>query len=234
MKISADLRISKGVAQGFTVLDLLGVTGVLAVFGFLMAPVWVSTMADARTALCVGNLEQVGRAAAVYASDHNDSLPGNQHSQPSWVQSLAKYCLTNSYRCPEEIAGNPARSPRPFTIALNDFLTPHPFGARKLDFSTRGKITAPAETIMFAEADEEYRAYDHFHFADARGNGFEQEAFEAQVDAERHSGAANYLYADGHVEGLAWSSGARAKLGYPGSKFVHPAGKPARPELAAR
>ena len=77
---------------------------------------------------------------------------------------------------------------------------------------------------MFAEADEAYRSYDHFHFADARENGYSPEAFSDQVDAVRHSGEANYLFADGHVSLMSWSSGVKPKLTAAGSKFVHPSG----------
>ena len=45
-----------------------------------------------------------------------------------------------------------------------------------------------------------------------------------QVDAVRHSGEANYLFADGHVSLMSWSSGVKPKLTAAGSKFVHPSG----------
>ena len=217
---------------GFTLLDLMAVVAmatVLAVFAF---PILAQRAADARAALCAGNLGQVGRAVAMYSGDHDGVLPGNQHSQPSWVEALAQYGSTNSYRCPEEaISGRHARA---YTIALNDFLTPHPYGARKFDFSKRSSMVAPKETMMFAEEAEEYRAYDHFHFADARENGYEPDPFAEQVDVERHERAANYLFADGHVDGLVWSSGAKPKLIFPGSRFVNPAGHLVRTEVAAR
>ena len=87
---------------------------------------------------------------------------------------------------------------------------------------------------MFAEAREDYRAYDHFHFADARENGYSADAFADQVDVERHSGAANYLFVDGRVDGLDWSSGVKVKLVNEWSKFVHPGGGMRRVEVAGR
>ena len=217
---------------GFTLLDLMAVVAMVTVLAVLAFPILVQSAADARAALCAGNLGQVGRAAAMYSAEHNGILPGNQHSRPSWVEALAKYSSTNSYRCPDEaITGRHARA---FTIALNDFLTPHPYGARQFDFSKRSSIVAPGETMMFTESAEDYRAYDHFHFADARENGYGAEAFSEQVDVERHSGGANYLFADGHVDGLAWSSGAKPKLVFPGSRFVNPAGHLVREEVAGR
>ena len=227
MKIHARLG-----ARGFTLLDVVAVVALLGLFAVLAFPVFVDAAGEARTRLCAGNLGQVGRAVAMYASEHNDTLPGNQHSRPSWVQSLSDYAPTNSFRCPEERVSG--RGMRAFTIALNDFLTPHPYGARELDFSKRARVSAPGETMMFGEAREEYRAYDHFHFADARENGYSADAFAEQVDVERHSGAANYLFMDGRVDGLDWSSAVKAKLTHQGSRFVHPGGEMRRVEVAGR
>jgi prepilin-type processing-associated H-X9-DG protein len=219
MKIPAARHGSK---HGFTLIDFLAFGCILAVFAVLLFPIWLGSAVEMRARLCAGNLGQVGRAMALYSSDHNDTFPGNQHSQPSWVQSMAAYCPTNSYRCPDEVITE--QHVRSFTIALNDFLTPHPYGARQFNFSKRARVVAPAETLAFAEADYGFRAYDHFHFADARENGYHADAFAEQVDVERHSGAANYLFVDGHVDGLAWSSSAQPKLNFPRSRFVHPAG----------
>jgi prepilin-type processing-associated H-X9-DG protein len=208
--------------NGFTLIDAIFTAGVIGLLVMVAFPAWAHSAAEARTRLCAGNLGQIGRAAAMYASEHNDVLPGNQHSRPSWVESLSSYAPTNSYRCPEERVSG--RVNRAFTIALNDFLTPHPFGTREADFSKRARVPAPAETMMFGEAREEFRAYDHFHFADARENGYKPEAFVEQVDTERHDGTANYLFLDGHVEELQWSSGAKPKLTLRASRFVRPDG----------
>lgn len=216
--------------QAFTLIDLVATTLLLGLLLFFVFPTWVDSAADARTRLCAGNLGQIGHAAAMYATDNAEQLPGNQHSQPSWARSLAAYTPTNSYRCPEAISIDPSQ----FTIALNDFLTPRPYGARHLDFSKRSAIPAPGETLLFAEADEAYRAYDHFHFADARENGYSADAFADQVDIERHSGSANYLFADGHVAELNWNSAARPKLTFRGSRFVHPSGSSSTPEIAQK
>jgi general secretion pathway protein G len=217
MRFTAD---RKSRTQGFTLLDTIVVALVLGLLAFVAFPFWLQSAADVRTRLCVSNLAQIGRAVSLYATDHNDALPGNQHSPPAWTRSLASYANTNVYRCPEELPSEK----RSFTYALNDFLTPKPYGARNLNFSRRPVIPAPTETLMFAEVDPAYGAYDHFHFADRRDNGYTAEAFSDQVDVEQHGGSANYLFADGHVDTLAWSTAAKPRLSFKGSKFVHPTG----------
>jgi prepilin-type processing-associated H-X9-DG protein len=217
---------------GFTLIDVVFTVAMVGVLVVLAFPAWARAAAEARSRLCAGNLGQIGRAVAMYAAEHDDTFPGNQHSRPSWVQSLSSYAPTNCYRCPEEQVRG--REERPFTVALNDFLTPHPYGARELDFSRASRVPAPGKTLMFGEAREEYRAYDHFHFADARENGYGPDAFAEQVDVERHSGAANYLFVDGRVEELAWSSAAKAKLVSRESRFVRPDGAASEMEMARK
>jgi prepilin-type processing-associated H-X9-DG protein len=68
---------------------------------------------------------------------------------------------------------------------------------------------------------------DHFHFAGspADGEGYTPQAFASQVMVQRHSGTANYLFLDGHVQGIKWPT-VRSKLTAPGSRFVNPKGNP--------
>jgi prepilin-type N-terminal cleavage/methylation domain-containing protein/prepilin-type processing-associated H-X9-DG protein len=226
--------------EGFTLLEMVAVMAVCGCLAMAALPLWATSMAEARARLCAGNLGQVGRAVAMYASEHEERLPGNQHSPPSWVVSLGKYANTNAYRCPDEMVGEG----RGFTIALNDYLTPRPYGARQMNFAKRTVIPVPEETLMFAEADESYRAYDHFHFADAKENGHSAEAFSEQVDVERHGrragggrgieGGANYLFADGRVEELRWDSAVKPKLRAKGSRLVDPTGGMGGVEMAER
>lgn len=223
----------------FTVIELLAVVAVTGLLGILFLPLFNSVRADAQNAQCGENLRQIGKSAGIYVADHAGKLPGCQHEPPSWVKGLEAYCSVEKFVCPphrEELANPPTkRSERiEWTYALNDFLTPHPYGARSLDFSRMASVPSPWETMLFGEAGIEYRRYDHFHFADRVENGFTAAAFSEQVDVERHEGGANYLFADGRVEELGWSSGAKPKLSFPNSRFVHPSGESGPQQIAKR
>jgi prepilin-type processing-associated H-X9-DG protein len=93
-----------------------------------------------------------------------------------------------------------------------------------VDFTKTTLVPSPAETIHLAEARENFVGSDHFHFADAGSGGFGTNAFAGQVAASRHRGSANYLFAEGHVEGLKWSR-VRLLLGPPTTRFVRPDGQ---------
>ena len=223
----------------FTVIELLVVIAMVGLLGLLFLPVFAGARADARNAQCSDNLRQIGKAVPLYAADHSGRFPGCQHEPPSWVEGLEAYCAMENFVCAEDAqevgelekpatkkargTGNGWRNK--WSYALNDFLTPHPYGARNLDFSKIATVPSPSETMLFGEAAAEYQRYDHFHFADEIENGFTPAAFSEQVEVERHGGAANYLFVDGRVEGLGWTSGARPKLDFPKSRFVHPAGE---------
>ena len=117
---------------------------------------------------------------------------------------------------------------RPASYAVNDFLTPRPFGAAELDFSRLTSLPSPSETLHVAEARGDFEASDHFHFADASAGGFTTNAFSGEVAVLRHRGSANHLFADAHVETLGWAR-VRALLGPPITRFVRPDGQdPAR------
>ena len=209
--------------RGFTVFELMACTAAFALLLFAFAPALQQSRSEARSKLCQGNLALIGKAVAVYTESNNDLLPGNQHSAPSWIQGLANYTGTNSFRCPEALlADSPARKT---TVALNDFLSRRPYGARRVDYSKRSSIAAPGETLMFGEVERNYRDYDHFHFADSKEHGFSVDAFGEQVAVEQHGSEANYLFTDGRAEALNWSGGAMPKLRFPGSRFVHPGGE---------
>jgi prepilin-type processing-associated H-X9-DG protein len=169
--------------------------------------------------VCLSELKQLGVGCALYEGDNQDTLPETSHQAASWIGSLAAYGLTNVYRCPDD-----TNRVRITTYAINDFLTPNPFGAPSLDFSRLTRLPAPSDTMHLAETPGNYIGSDHFHFADASSGGFTPNAFAGQVAVQRHSGGANYLFADAHVKKLSWLQ-AKALLGPPATRFVRPDGQ---------
>lgn len=205
--------------RGFSLIELLVTIAVIAILAGLLLPALAKSRAKARKIQCLNHLKQIGLATVMYASDHAEFLPQSQHTRLSWVGTVQPYLSgTNLHRCPVE----PLKT-RLHSYALNDFLTPHPFGARELDFSKTTAIPSTSESMFMTELHEEFEGSDHFHFADSQDAGYAPGSFRRQVAVERHQGSANYLFADGHVEGLRWPAVTNL-LVRPGSRFVRPDG----------
>ncbi len=61
--------------QGYTLVELLLVVGIIAVLAALLFPLLSSTRESARQAVCVSNQRQLALALQMYAQDYGGYLP---------------------------------------------------------------------------------------------------------------------------------------------------------------
>lgn len=212
---------TKHPGRGFTLVELLVVITIIVGLTAVSVPISRSFIERGHERKCAANLRQIGVATMLYAADNQMTLPVTSHQRrkggKSWTLTLQPYASgTITFKCPRDPV-----SERPYTYVINDFLTPNPAGAPELNYSILAKIDRPESTVMFAEASEIYQNSDHFHFAEFHGGAVPDSVFEAQVNTDAHSGRANYLFADGHIETLTRQA-ALDRLNAGGSTFIDP------------
>ena len=68
-------KMPDATGEGFTLLELLVVIGIIAVLAALLLPALGRAKEEARATACLSNLHQVGIALQVYAQENNNKLP---------------------------------------------------------------------------------------------------------------------------------------------------------------
>lgn len=210
-------------ARGFTLVELLVTIAMLGLLASLAWPALRAGHGEAERMKCASNLAQLGKGMLLFAADNGMMLPQTMHESDSWTNSLQPYVGKNLVlTCPgDEVRG------RTRTYAMNDYLSAAPCGAEYLSalrLTRLVNVERPSQTVFFAELSRTHgtgSVPDHLHLAEFDGGEIPPEVFQAYVGVERHGGRANYLFLDGHVEALPWTS-VKTMINQPGARFIDP------------
>lgn len=208
--------------RGFTLIEILVVVAVIALLVAILLPALSRARARARTVVCQSNMRQLGIAWHMYAGSHDGRLitggfvhGGAQGSadreKASWYYTMRRaYGDTLVARCPSDqspywdqpLPGSDPPSYRRVGYALNEYLTGTVEGWE--EFNRIERVRRPATTIVFAELAETggFAAGDHIHVELWLVNPLHEAR--QQIALDRHQGKANYTFADGHVETMAF------------------------------
>ena len=222
-----DSRLKNNQPTAFTLVELLVVMAILGLLAGLAIPAVKRGLDAGKCAQCANNLKQMGIGFQRYAAENDGTLPmawfnNNYAGWPGWDVLILDYLEVGT----KNSSGNRVYSEKTPTVLYcpadtcktNIFYT-GPYGnfrySYRLNLSSYDepgniplkivKLPHPAKQILVC--DGEFAYYHHVSLnpalTDSKGSISKNNS--KNVAITRHSGAANYLFVDGHVEKLKWA-----------------------------
>lgn len=209
---------------GVTIMELVVVIAVMSILAVMVLPILRSIRETGYRGKCINNLKQLGIAFHNYASDWNGTLPASvwwdslsawdaiyetYANGGVWDYDILPYCedsqegsASKKYLCPTYVSQHPdyENEPNPIerTYAMSGEWASGFDSAAINGWINFDQIKRPMNTILLGPVKR---------ISSTTWNGSPIEAAvietdQSNVDWDRHSGGANYLFVDGHVKWL--------------------------------
>ncbi len=201
--------------RAFTLIELLVVIAIIAILAGLLLPMLSRSHEKGRAAGCVSNLHQISLALTMYLTDHHVyPVFGWQAISNPWAASFGDTMsgARKVYVCPSfKNALNWTNSAIAFgqIVAVSYAYNSYGCGmGAELGLDGLGwpeppvkesQVVAPADMIAFSDGNDSVRGWN-FTVTPTWGFTWPDGLFESFGPTRRHSGGANVLFSDGHIE----------------------------------
>jgi len=184
--------------KGFTLVELLVVVAIIAILVVVSLGVIIAAIKAGQVAKCTSNLRQIGIGFQGYLADNNNIMPqrfygaAGSSAGVAYFDLLAPYTGNNTTDKATSVFVCP-------THTICSFPTQPSYGMNwYYDNTSISVVPGLSTTIMVAETAG----------PDGTGsNRADQNSVDpGELDSQRHSGYANYLFFDGHIEKLQYAA----------------------------
>ena len=221
-------------SRGFTLVELLVVISIIGLLAGLGVPAVKRGLDAGKSAKCANNLKQMGIGFQRYAAENNGKLPKawENDGYPQWpewsgwdlvildylevgrLDNSGKRVFTQDtqtpFLCPADncntnILYEGSRGNLRFSYRMNISEVDDPVSGQFPKDIRIVQLSSPSKSILVC--DGEFRYTHHVSIRPSHASSIQliSRGNSNNVATTRHSGAANYLFVDGHVEKLKWA-----------------------------
>ncbi len=200
--------------HGFTLIELLVVIAIIAILAAILFPVFAKAREKGRQSACLNNEKQIGTALQMYTDEWDGVLPAYRHQGnegPYFRQQLQSLIQSNAvWVCPSDPCPVGSYSLRGVDGKMESERRSYIPNSQMIGSIDGSKPNSDQGAIALADVKN---ASEVIAIAEKRSGvadwhlDFPQDVLppyggEHSLEKARHSGGANYIFADGHAKWL--------------------------------